>query len=145
MDRLQERIAYMEGLADGLDLFDNKKEGKFYSELIGVITELNQTLIHTTDRLSELEEYVEAIDEDLNDIEWDYYEDDDELLELDEEDFELDDDNDEETITYYEVECPTCKETIMVDRDLANNSSEIECPSCQEMFIIEDEGEYMHQ
>lgn len=143
MRRIQERISYIEGFAEGLDLH-NKKEGKLFDEFISILSELNQELEHTSNRLSELEEYVEAIDEDLNEIEWDYYEedydDDEEIEEVTE--FDLEEDGEgENNLNFFQLECPSCHEDIMIDQDLLANedAEEIVCPSCQQMLIIDNE------
>ncbi|MFV9510803.1 CD1247 N-terminal domain-containing protein [Tepidibacillus sp. LV47] len=140
MDRIQERISYLQGLAEGLDLFQNKKEGKFLQELIDVITELNENLQHTTNRLTELEEYVEAIDDDLNDLEVDYYDEPDFDV-IDEEDTETHDEEEDDDIQYFEVECPSCHELIMVDQDLFEDEgpTNVVCPNCEHVFILNDE------
>ncbi|MFX0559254.1 CD1247 N-terminal domain-containing protein [Tepidibacillus infernus] len=148
MSNIQERIAYLEGLAEGLEMYQNKKEGKFFEEIVGIMTEMNQTLQHFMDRLSELEEYVEAIDEDLNDLEWDFYEDDEDL-----EDDELEEGIDDELLVmeddqnegYYQVECPTCHETVMIDHHLLEHDepTEVVCPNCNEVIIIDDEDQYI--
>lgn len=165
MDRIQERISYIEGLAEGLDMLQNKKEGKFYSEVINILSSLNKTLQNVEARLHELEEYVEAIDEDLNDIEWDYYEGDDDddfefddsddysLLDSDEyiiEDIYNEDDDEEivEDLTnedgYYQVICPSCNETVLIDHSLfeTSNLEEVMCPNCHEILIIDNQEEY---
>jgi len=136
MDRIQEKVSYMAGLAEGLELYQNKKEGKFLEELMNVISEMNEIMQHMARRLSELEEYVEAIDEDLNDLEVDYYD-----------EFDLDDIDDEEVIDvddgiqYYEIECPSCHELIMVDQDLFEDKdpSEVVCPNCGNVFVLNNE------
>ncbi len=141
MDNIDERISYLEGLADGMDLFNDKKEGKFYSELINILSDVNHSMEHMTNRLTELEEYVEAIDEDLNDIEWDYYEDEDDddqdqdYFEQIEEDVVNDEDNE-----YYQVVCPSCHESVMVKENVLENNqiSEIVCPNCKEVLIVDD-------
>jgi len=144
MDSIQERISYIEGLAEGSDFYQNSKEGKIFSEIIRVLTDLNDSLQHTTSRLTELEDYVEAIDEDLNDIEWDFYEDIDD-------DYLNDEENDEETITeeknFYQVECPSCHETVMIDQDLLGEDqvAEIVCPNCNEVIIIDDDHLHMEE
>lgn len=149
MDKLDHRISYIEGLADGMELFQDK-EGKFYQELIYVISDLNSSIQNIGVRLTELEEYVEAIDEDLNDLEWDYYED-DEQFDEDIDYYEMEDDDllDEEDLYdelvaedgVYHLLCPVCHETVIVEQDLfeSNNVEQIICPHCQEVLIIEDD------
>lgn len=145
MDKIRDRISYIEGLAEGLDLYENKREGKFYHEVIGILTDMNQTIVHIDSRLSELEEYVEAIDEDLNDIEWDYYEDGpedfDEIYEMEDND-QVENTADEIEVTdFYQVICPNCQETVLVNHEALDDNyvDEVLCPNCQEVLIIDTE------
>lgn len=85
MDNIQNRIAYLAGLTDGLDFYDNR-ECKLINEIIDTIAELNDNLQNITYRINELEEYMDVIDEDLQDIELEYYDEDlEEELEVDKE------------------------------------------------------------
>jgi len=150
MDKLEQKIAYIEGLAEGMDLFQDK-EGRFYQELINIISDLNSTLQSVGVRLTELEEYVEAIDEDLNDLEWDYFEDDDQPFDEDIDYYDMEDDDllDEEDLYeelvaddgVYHVICPACNDTVIVDHDVfaSNKVEQIVCPHCHEVLIIEDD------
>lgn len=149
MDKLDQRISYIEGLADGMDLFQDK-EGRFYQELIHIISDLNHSIQNIGDRLTELEEYVEAVDEDLNDLEWDYYEG-DEQFDGDIDSYEMEDDDllDEEDLydelvaddEIYHLICPACHETVVVGHDVfaSNKVEQIVCPYCHEVLIIEDD------
>lgn len=159
MDDIQERLSYLHGLAEGLELYQNKKEGKFFQELMVLITEMNDELSHSKARLSELEEYVEAIDEDLNDIEIDYYGDplyDDEFDEYDDYDDELltnedliDEEDDielEDDEIFEQVECPSCHEIVLVNTDLDEDEiGEVVCPHCHELFIVDNEDDMEYQ
>lgn len=139
MNKIQEKISYIEGLAEGINFYQNSKEGKIFSEMIHVLSELSENLDHTTKRLTELEDYVEAIDEDLNDIEWDFYD--------DEEDEDLEETeglNDEESEQFVKLECPVCHEVLMVEDHLLNDEgdTEIICPNCDELIIIDQDNFY---
>lgn len=151
VESVQERISYVKGLADGLELFQNKKEGRFYSELLEVITDLNHSVIGINNRLSSLEEYVEAIDEDLNDIEWDYYEEDSEESEGFFMDELADDQEDGATMingeiddeVYYQIICPHCNEVVMFNDNLftQDEDKQVICPKCNELLTIEKTNE----
>lgn len=140
MQEITERLSYLHGLAEGLDIYEGKKEGRFFQELMVFITELNDELTHTKARLTELEEYVEAVDEDLNDLELDYYEEvdfdeyDDDFLTDDELDLDFDDEYIDEIV------CPHCNETVVLDSELEDNEiAEIICPACKEVFVVDNE------
>jgi len=111
-----EKAAYLKGLAEGLGLDDQSKEGKIINAMIETIEDMALTIADLEDGLAEVCEQIDAIDEDLDALEGDFYDD------LDEE--ELDDD-------IYEVECPSCGETICVDSSMLEEGS-MECPNCGE-------------
>ncbi|OEF95507.1 hypothetical protein BHF71_04765 [Vulcanibacillus modesticaldus] len=137
MDRISERISYLEGLADGLDIYD-RKEGKVFEEIIGILSDLNNSLKITKDRIIDLEDYINIMDEDLNELENDYYEYDDFEEDYDD-DVEIDEDD--VGIGYYRVECPNCHDTIMVDHELFeyDEPTEVVCPNCHESIIIDSD------
>ena len=123
---ISERIAYIKGLAEGLGLDESKPESRIINELIDALGEIVGELNDTQDDVMLLEEHIDAVDEDLDDLETFVYED-------------FDDDGDscddvEEDI--YEVECPNCGETICVDEDIVLDGS-IDCPNCGEKLEFE--------
>ena len=81
-----------------------------------------------TEGLELVGEQIDAVDEDLADLEEFVYDDDDC-------DCDCCDDECEE----YEVECPNCGETITVDEDTVMQGK-FECPNCGE--VLEFEVEY---
>lgn len=122
MSSLTERVAYLRGLSDGLDLDQNTKEGKLFSAIISVLDEMAEEIDILDENQQELEEYVDAIDEDLARVEDDVYEDDE----------DYDDDG------YMEVECPNCHETVYLDEDMFDDEdNEIICPNCNEPIYLD--------
>ena len=85
MDFLYEKIAYLNGLLDGMDIDKNgSKEGK----ALILVSEILEDIVSIVEDLDveqeEMEDYVTAIDEDLSSIENEIFEDlDDDLDELD--------------------------------------------------------------
>ncbi len=85
MDFLYEKIAYLNGLLDGMDIDKNgSKEGK----ALLLVSEILEDIVSIVEDLDveqeEMEDYVTAIDEDLSSIENEIFEDlDDDLDELD--------------------------------------------------------------
>lgn len=122
MDYLEKRISYLRGLADGFEVEETSREGKILAGMIEVMDELTSEVKAIYRRLEETEEYVEAVDEDLNDVELFLFDEDDDLYEdVDDDDelyevaYSLDDEDDEyydlddEGAAVFETECPTCK------------------------------------
>ena len=111
---LTEKAAYLQGLAEGMDLGDSK-EGRLIRELISMVSEM-ATYINDVDETvmelgDELDELYDAIAE----------------LEDEAEDFE-DEDGDEDL---YEITCPACEATFEVDEETLLDGG-IACPSCGE-------------
>ncbi|EOC99759.1 CD1247 N-terminal domain-containing protein [Caldisalinibacter kiritimatiensis] len=79
MDYLYERISYLRGLAEGLEVDESSKEGKLMLHIIDTLEDLADAVAEVVENQEDLSEYVELMDEDLTDVE-------DELFgELDEE------------------------------------------------------------
>ena len=140
---LNEKAAYIKGLADGLELDKTTKEGKLIDALIDIVSELTDAIYDIDEDLDTLNDYIEEIDEDLGAVEELLYDDDcdcDDECECDgdcdwcDEDCELADED------YFEVECPSCGETICFDGTI--DPEELACPACGEKFeciISEDD------
>ena len=132
---LNEKAAYIKGLADGLELDKTTKEGKLIDALIDIVSELTDAIYDIDEDLDTLNDYIEEIDEDLGAVEELLYDDDcdcDDECECDgdcdwcDEDCELADED------YFEVECPSCGETICFDGTI--DPEELACPACGEKF-----------
>ena len=129
-----EALGYLKGLIDGLDLDDNKKETKIFKAIIGVLENLNDDVLDITEELDLVEEQLDDIDDDLAAVEEYVFDD----------DFSCDDcsgcdyDEDEDDYAEFEIECPNCSETFIVDEETALEG-EVECPNCGETLQLEIE------
>ena len=120
---ISEKVAYLKGLAEGLNLDTEKsKEGKLISVMIGILEEVGLTLEDLEDSTAAMGEELDAISEDLADVE-------EVVFDEDEESEDYDDD-------WFEVECPTCGADILVD-DASLADGEVECPSCGTRYAME--------
>lgn len=84
MDYLYEKISYLKGLADGLGIDENSKEGKLLLNIVDVLDDFAEAIEDIVVEQEEIGEYVDYIDEDLADVEEDIYGDFDEFDEFDE-------------------------------------------------------------
>lgn len=125
-----EKVAYLKGLAEGLALDESKPETKIIKAMMDVLDELALTVSDLEDGMDLISEQLDAVDEDLDELESFVYE------ELD--DCCCDDCCDDEEEEYYDVECPSCGEVICVDRDILEEGS-INCPKCNELLEFEVE------
>ena len=105
---ISEKVAYLKGLAEGLALDTDTKEGKLIAAIIDVLDVMAAKFV------------------DLEGVEQALYELDDDVDEDEDEDY--DDDDDE---SYFETTCPVCEEEIVFDEDTLE-SGEIRCPNCGE-------------
>ena len=142
---LGEKAAYIQGLADGVELDETTKEGKLIAALIDLVGDMADAIEQLDEDIDTLSDYVEELDEDLGSVEELLYDDCD-CCDCDDDDFECDGnccDCDEECELadedFFEVECPACGETICFDGSI--DPEELACPACGEKFecIIAEE------
>lgn len=121
-----EKVAYLKGLAKGLDLAEDKAETKMFNAVIDVLEDMALSIYDLEDSVDEIQEYAEELDEDLGELEELVYD------EFDDCDCDCcDDDCDCDDDELYEIVCPACHETIYIDES-AIEDGEINCPSCDE-------------
>ena len=105
---LTEKVAYLKGLAAGLDLDKESKEAKIFDAMFDILEDMALTVTDIDEDLSSVEELVDAIDEDLDELE--------EYVFCGDEDFcDCCDCEDDEL---FEVECPSCGEEIYLDEEM---------------------------
>ena len=126
-----DKISYLKGLLAGLDFDQTSKEGKVFAAICDALDEMKQYTEELEDRIMELEELCDILDEDLGDIE--------EILFDDDCDCDCCKDKDDADDIYYEVTCPTCGDTIHLDDELIS-MREIDCPNCGEKLEFDLEG-----
>ncbi len=119
---ITERVAYLKGLAEGLGLDTESKEGKLISMIIDILDDVSLELQDHQDQIIEISEGLDAVSDDLEDVEEIVYEDDDE--------FE-DEDDDDDSEDCYATTCPTCEETVYFDESILEEG-EVVCPNCGE-------------
>ena len=134
---LSEKAAYIQGLADGLDLDETTKEGKLIAALIDLVGEMTDAINDLEEDVDTLNDYIEEIDEDLGSVEEIVYEDCGCDCDCDDCDCDGDCDDCDEACAladedYFEVECPSCGETICFDGSI--DPEELACPACGEKF-----------
>ncbi len=119
---ISEKVAYLKGLAEGLDLDTQKsKEGKLISVMIGILEEISLSIEDLEENTLALGEEIDVLSDDLADVEDVVFEDEDED--------EVDDD-------YFEVECPTCDEPLIIDEEDMEAGIVI-CPNCESKFALD--------
>lgn len=122
---ISEKVAYLKGLAEGLNLDTEKsKEGKLISVMIGILEEVGLSIEDLEENALALGEEIDVLSDDLADVESVVFED------------EEDDEDEEDEDDYFEVECPNCEEPLIID-DEALAAGEIQCPNCETRFSLD--------
>ena len=128
---ISEKVAYLKGLAEGLNIdTDKSKEGKLINVMIGILEEIGLAIEDLEENSLALGEEIDVLSDDLADVEAVVFDDEDE----DEDDEE--DDEEEYDDDWFEVECPNCNEVLVVDED-ALEEGYIKCPNCDTEYSLD--------
>ena len=121
---ISEKVAYLKGLMEGMNLNADSNEGKLFLAIADVLDEIALEVEDLTDEVMELGDGLDVISDDLGDVE--------------------DDEDDEEEC--YATTCPECEEEIFFD-DSVLEDGKVECPNCGATLefdpadLVEDEEE----
>ncbi len=126
MMTIAEKAAYIKGLCEGLSIDDSTKEGKVLAAIVDLLGDIAVDLEDTEDACAELAEQINAVDEDLAELEDFIYEEYDETDDECEGCCGCDEDEDDEL---YEVECPNCHDVIYIDDKMLEDEG-MTCPNC---------------
>lgn len=108
---ISEKVAYLKGLAEGLNLDTDSKEGKLIAAIIDVLDDMAEKFAEVDDELC---------DDDLSDVEETLY------FALDDDE---DDDEDDEEEECFVTTCPECEEEVYFDETVLEDG-EVVCPNC---------------
>ncbi|EDM97913.1 hypothetical protein BACCAP_04388 [Pseudoflavonifractor capillosus ATCC 29799] len=129
---ISEKVAYLKGLAEGMKLdTEESKEGKLISVMIGILEEVGLSIEDMEDNMEAMGEEIDAISDDLSDVEKVVYDEDDEDEDDDEDECDCCGDDD-----FFEVECPNCGDSLVIDEDVLEAGT-VECPNCKGKFVID--------
>jgi len=144
---IREKVAYLEGLAEGMDI-EATENGKIFAAIIDTLADMADEIEELNENALDIGEELDAISDDLAEVEDfllddDYIDDEDFDFDFDEEDDDYDDDEDygcdgcggDSSFTI-DVNCPECNAEIELDEeDIANES--VTCPACRKLIELE--------
>ena len=113
MAYLNEKVSYLKGLAEGLDISDKTPEGKLLLAILDVMQEISDEVEVITSAQDELAEDVAELMECCAECEYD------------------------DTDDYFEIECEKCGEIITLTDEMLDSEDDLVCPSCGEVIEIE--------
>jgi hypothetical protein len=131
---IREQIAYLQGLAEGLKLDEGQDEARIIKQIIDIIADLTDEIEELRVAVEDIEDYMECLDEEL-------FEEMEDVVEFgtadDEELFCCTCDGD---IDYVEVECPQCHDIICFESDIVDDEDliEVTCPNCNKVVFVND-------
>ena len=112
-----EKVAYLKGLMEGMELNRDSGEGKLLSVIADILGDMAEDIEDLESDLYDLSEDVDTISDDLSDVE--------DLLREDEDWDGLEDEEDEEP-QFYEITCQSC-----------GPLGRAQCPNCGSMMDFE--------
>lgn len=137
---ISEKIAYLKGLMEGMNVDTESNEGKLFAAVVDVLDEIALEVEDLTDEVMELGDGLDVISDDLGDVEDIVYDDEDE------DDYEDEEDDEDDEEECYATTCPECEEEIFFD-DSVLEDGKVECPNCGATLefdpadLVEDEEE----
>ena len=134
---LSEKVAYLKGVAEGLKFDPDKSaEGKLISIMMDILEHVALNAEENDDSIQALADQLDDVSDSLALVEDYVYSD----------EFTEDDDDDEDDAEealealeedgFFELECPNCSDTLVVDKSVLDSGS-ITCPGCGQEFEIE--------
>ena len=116
---ISEKVAYLKGLMEGMNLNADSNEGKLFLAIADVLDEIALEVEDLTDEVMELGDGLDVISDYLSDVE--------DVI-FDEDDFDDEDEEDEEE-ECYATTCPECEEEVYFDESVLEDG-EVICPNC---------------
>mgnify|MGYP000849568746 FL=1 len=118
MRDISEKVSYLQGLSEGLNISDGNPQGKIISGILGVLDDVSGILVDMRSEFNIVKDYIESIDDDLFELEENFKQDKDVI----------------------ELRCDNCGEELCFDADLIEDDDVIEiiCPRCNEVVFIND-------
>ncbi len=128
MKDVLKQVAYLRGLAEGMELEDSK-EGRVIGQMLSLLEDMADYIDFLREQQEDMEDYMESIDSDLTDLEDEVYGDDE---------CDCGCCCDEDLI---DVECPNCHEIVSFDAAVLDDDDliEVTCPVCNAVVYTNDE------
>ena len=151
---IKEKVAYLEGLAEGMNIESND-QGKLFKAIIDTLNDIADEIDELNENALDIGEELDAISDDLAEVE-DFLMDED--YDIGDEDFDFDFDDDDyddfdddqnegntgcascgggDDVEFsIDIACPDCNAEIELDEeDIANES--VTCPACNKVIELE--------
>lgn len=119
---LSDKVSYLQGLSEGLNVADSSPQGKIVSGVLKVLEDMTRKMHQIESDLNNLQEYVE--DMDLEFMEWEKKIGQSGIMERDD---------------IVELSCSNCGEQLYFETDMLDEDVlEIVCPNCNTVVYVND-------
>lgn len=120
---LNKKITNLQEIVNHTETFTDKQIKEMWESFLDCSVQIVKKQEEITDKIKNMEEFIQDLDEDLALLEENYYQ-----TEL------LDEENEEGSTTFYELCCPNCKENLCIEEVLLADVANVEvlCPTCGE-------------
>ena len=123
MQDITEKVSYLQGLSEGLNITEGSPQGKIISGILNVLNEISDEITCIKKEFENIQDYIESVDDDLFDL--------------------------EENVAdegFLELECSSCGEQLYIESDIMDEEDVIEiiCPHCNEVIFVND-GSFDHE
>ncbi len=116
MRNVKEKVSYLRGLVDGLQVND-PAQAKLNAAIIDALDSMADAIDENDEAVAELDECITELYDVLDEIE--------------DEEFDEDD--------FVEIQCPHCGDTIYFDEEMLASEHEFICPSCNKEILADDD------
>ena len=122
-----EKVAYLKGLAEGIEVSSDTKEGKLLTGILDVLGDIADALKNLEKEQEEFSVYAEELDEDLGALEKAFIKNNADDYDFDDLYEDYKDSGDLEGSA--KINCPECGELVLFDLDDIENN-DVNCPEC---------------
>lgn len=148
MSEVAKKVAYLKGMAEGMNLTEDSVQNRLLLRMLEALEEIADELDAVEARQDEAEQYIDELDADLGEVEEFLFADDEDDDECDcgcghhhhneddeDEEWDEEDEDEEEGMDFIEYECPHCKTCVYYDQEAFDLEEEHLCPECgKELF-----------
>lgn len=119
---ISERVSYLQGLSEGLNISDNNPQGKIINGILSVMHNIYEEINDLQEELDMYKEYTESLEDNYTELE--------KMLEIT-----------PEEIRKVHFTCDNCGTNLSFNLALAPDEDVIEiiCPECNEVIYINDD------
>ncbi|AYD40602.1 hypothetical protein D4Z93_08700 [Clostridium fermenticellae] len=124
MSSILSKVSYINGLMDGLQIDKDTKEGKVLVGIVDVLKSMAEEIENISESQKSIEEYMDAVGNNLTYLDDDPYYDDYKLYE-------------DEGDNFVQFKCSNCGDDIYVDKDIIDQREDITCPNCHNKMPLD--------